>query len=494
MNLFESRLEILDMPALYTNRLATALDNLAQDIGLWQGDLGLESIEHHVDQMELFYDFAHQCLADLQQNPNLVMVDEPQAYEAVVIGVLTSLWRLLQRTILQATNGSPYANKLKELNAFTAQRYFSIYRALPENGQKEMPVHPPLVHLGKMSRLSMVQYGPSIVNIPFGAMSDHDIRFSISHELGHVLLNTFPELVEQLKTCILSEIDGDMKTKTIQKVILNWLEEILCDLIGVGLDNFNFSNSGIWVMSSVDSRVGLSDERHPESTIRPHIYQTVMTQMASTLEPLLANNYQGSPEDKNTLLTQISGIDNLSVNDIENILATSNPEEPLGMDLESYYLGQVAFRGKLLEASQFYLDEGRVFYSGKDLFIPTLTEVKDELLNIVMVILDCTPEVLEGATVQSFLETIVSEVNGSFTWNQGAGYEQDIRSAVNPNVPENPVEDFDKKFNWGTRSLTEDCPGFVLELPDSVNPEHGTPGVDNNIFGVCCALNWGFCC
>lgn len=264
-------------------RTDIARRSLLDDMQRWQKKLPKENklIRHHVGQFALFCQQAHECLMKGYDQSNLVSSEDRNQFETQVISLLTSQWMLLRQVVSQRLKSSPYRSDLAKLDREAARYYHAIYQALPDVARQQLSVFPPLVQLDRTAELvffnDQKQKAPALISVPFGVLYDESgqSRLALAHEVGHAIFNRLrsflPQLSDKIKTDLPQAVTRPQEF--LRQAILDWLGEIVADLVGTSLAGLAFGESALFVTVSPDtSMVGITDKNHPVALIRPYIH------------------------------------------------------------------------------------------------------------------------------------------------------------------------------------------------------------------------------
>ncbi|MBD2093575.1 hypothetical protein H6F90_00200 [Trichocoleus sp. FACHB-591] len=307
---------------LYANRLDTAWDSLYQDIQRWQDAMGDTDgvITHHLQEFAKFSRHAYLALIPSQPsetgdqsskqsnqiNQSLGDNLDAQDFRAVVIGVLTAYWTLLRQVAAQRLPGSPYYTHVQQLDQLSIQYYYRLRQALPSDLQAQIVPCAPIVHLGDMSMLTIYNRQPLVLSVPLNAIDDNPnaqkSQAAIPHEIGHAIFLQIPKLLEELSNKLKEKQKGLSKQQQILAEMINyWLEEILADMIGTALASDAFLISAIWITATSEANVGLADQEHPPTVIRPFIHLKVLEYLEAHNQSTISQLKQTKSDYTNTL-------------------------------------------------------------------------------------------------------------------------------------------------------------------------------------------------
>lgn len=411
------------LDAFYRDRLDTAWRSLRKDIvERWRNiDFGEDKvIAHHIQEFEKFSKSAYERL---KSSPPSTL--ESEDFRAIVIGVLTAYWNLLRQVATQRLENSPYREDLKELDQLSIRDYHRLRTVLPQQLKGKVSTCAPIIHLGDISMLTIYNQQPLVLSTPINAIDRDDpnaerSRASISHEIAHAILIQVPEILDELNSH-LSSIGENLSglRKVLNNMIVGWLEEILADMIGTTLARDIFVVSAIWITATSETNVGLADDKHPPTVIRPFIHLKV-------LEHLEQLDLYKSPAREE----QIAQLKDSYNKKLEN-LSEQFMEQTVGNRLE------------------------RQFKSIPALTFITLKDVKEALEETVILLLKSKGEqgslplkALDGETIGDLLTECAQHA--------------DIQPADNQRVP------------WGDIP-TEDSENFILPLPGNLATIFHTP-------------------
>lgn len=298
---------------LYSDRLDVAWASLFDDINRWKAKLALQPknhlVHHHVCQFEEYIDRAYKALitdsSQVQQADSMEVLD----FRALVIGVFTAQWLLLQNVAAQRIDGSPYQKGVDELDNLVIVYYARLYHVFTEKiaadkldnkyRQKPFATFAPLVYLGSVAQLAVFnQRIPLMLSIPLGALelpqnpeqiknSEEEvaqIRMAIPHEVAHAIFAQVPELINEIKEKLKTELnEGRFDAKSdaeemsrrdhvLYEMAIEWTDEICADLIGTALAGELYAQSACWTMSGTTLTAGITDVTHPPAVLRPIIH------------------------------------------------------------------------------------------------------------------------------------------------------------------------------------------------------------------------------
>lgn len=299
-----------NLPSEYKDRLDAAWQSLDQDVKRWQKIVPSgTTIAHHINEFENFKNGAYDALVphyreqlgaqravtSLEAQSQALDVDD---FRALVIGVLTAHWSLLRQVASQRTKGSPYSEDLPKLDQLSVEYYHRARNALPETARPRVKASAPLIHLGNMSIITVFnQNVPLVLSIPYNSIDADDsgkltqaaekTRLAVPHEIGHAILIQVPELAQELRQLLISD-EGKLghllakegkltkRQEILAQTIAGWIDEILADMIGTALAGDEFAISAIWITATSENNVGIADEQHPPSIIRPCVHLKVL--------------------------------------------------------------------------------------------------------------------------------------------------------------------------------------------------------------------------
>lgn len=454
-----------DVLELYNERIKAAKASLLNDVELWLStELGSTKadrssmIRHHVKEFSLF---IHGALKNFEEQIGLDANDWERAdFRALVVGMLTTRWILLRETASQRVVGSPYCDKLNELDELTAGYYFCIRQVIKklagEEVVKQMLPFAPRICLGRLAEITIFNRNvPLILSVPLGAIFDekntshlkNPNRLAIAHEIGHAFLLQFPELIEQVKEQLQTQWvqskgqEAPRRMITLRKMMLNWCEEILADMIGTAVAGPDFAESAFIVMATSEAIAGMTDGAHPPAPVRPFTHITVLDYIAHV----------------GTDVPEASALD-------EKARSLRVVVEKGLTDAQTMNLPVTVDQIKNRATNVFEAQLSRQFKSLSALAFVTLAMVRDELIDMIAKILnDIKPPVL--------------------------GKEQNVGSfLVECYKTAKPTDSVEELVSWGTISPPSD--DFALEF--SFRPETLVAGSRSNeilctLFGLTCS-------
>jgi hypothetical protein len=156
---------------------------------------------------------------------------------------------------------------------------------------KSISTFAPLVHLGNVGELTVFNHRvPLMISIPLNALpgsaKTEDAQMSIPHEVTHAIFVQFPQLIEEIKTRLNSDIDDHVSKQTLSprdallyRIAVDWTEEICADLWGTALAGEKFAKSALWVMASSISMIGITDKTHPPTLVRPIVHLLALREL-----------------------------------------------------------------------------------------------------------------------------------------------------------------------------------------------------------------------
>lgn len=146
----------------------------------------------------------------------------------------------------------------------------AINVAIENNLLKETGV---ITYFDKSPNIRLIPYAPiALISIPYTCIDVAQDLLAIPHEVGHYVYRHSPGLISQLH----EQID-------LHPMVLNWLEEIFCDVYGtlvagpvIGLDFEDL------LLTASYSEFITDDGNHPVPAIRPYTYITTLKQLHFT--------------------------------------------------------------------------------------------------------------------------------------------------------------------------------------------------------------------
>ncbi len=262
-------------------RTASARNGLLTDIKNWAELKKIDpTVAFHVNQ---FWQLCQRVLDQIDKEDKQDAEDYV-IFKSQVIGSLTAQWLLLREVASQRVKGSPYQTVLQSLDQQAALYYQTIRKALPDGVGNCIPASPPLISLGTSAEFFLFtnqdQSPPAIISIPFGVIFeelDNQSKAAIAHETGHAIFDRIKPFIPELEKTISAKLnleDGQIprQDQILYRVILQWLSEIVADLVGMALVGPAFANSGLSMIAGPEAYLGLTDRTHPVPIIRPYIY------------------------------------------------------------------------------------------------------------------------------------------------------------------------------------------------------------------------------
>jgi hypothetical protein len=332
---------------IYVERLQIAWNSLQADIDRWINTVARtarqKAIRHHIKQYKQFSISAYEAFQHQIEQSNATPANEveltkttPSAspywsandldaaeFRAIVIGMLSARWSLLRQIALQRSRNSPYLKGLAALDQLAEHYYHRVRAALPQPLQDELDevgaTFAPIIYLGHLASLAIYnQRVPLVIAVPFHAIDEPSSlsnsssvnrfaynadlnlsnlsRLSIPHEIGHAILVQAPSILAELQDKLPQVLKERSKAscarqRVLHAMIMNWLEEILADLIGCALGGDQVALSAMLIMGTLESRVGYTDANHPPGLIRPFIHLQVLEYLQSVRQsaPRAAN-------------------------------------------------------------------------------------------------------------------------------------------------------------------------------------------------------------
>lgn len=417
---------------IFADRTGDDQEQLLNDIDIWHKKLEETTTKHHVGQ---FLEFCKRVFA--QVNDDYGRSEEDVIFKSQVIGTLTTQWLSLREVAAHHLAGSPYLDVLNSLEKEAARYYRSVLKALPEKTSQNLPKSPPLIFLGRAAELTFFndqnQTPPALISVPFGVINDPPqarSRLSIAHEVGHAVFTRVRPFLPELDAKLHSPSDRDAEPthqqRVVRSVIINWVGEIVADLVGMALVGPTFAESAFTIIAGPEAYLGITDETHPVPIIRPYIYLEFLEYLEKKIS------------DKEIDTDQVQVLQN--------------------------YTDQTAdLRAKINGFSSRYLE--RPFESLPALTKVTLNQVGEALRSVTRSILNIT---FDSLNANRFGEILINCAVNMYEANQA-----DI------NDEELILE------NWG--STIQISSPFVLDLSNLLAPTYATP-VTIGDFIKCCVL------
>lgn len=308
LQLYKQWIDVYDhRSVLYLARIDAAWKNLELDINRWEEPLSRDEpnrlVHHHVVQFKSFIKKAFEALTEESQpgTPSDPLVTTEAAdFRALLVGVFTAQWMLLQSVIFQRLAGSPYRDDVGTLDAQATAYYARLYNTFDKNRLNENKLNKkyrkyllapsaPLIHLGKTAQITIFNRRvPLMLSVPLSALENRpgneNSRMSIPHEIAHAIFAQIPELIDEIKGKLKAQIEENESSRREQVLnffAINWTEEVCADLIGTALAGEAFARSARWIMADSDQTVGITDLSHPPALLRPMIHLHAL----SILEP-----------------------------------------------------------------------------------------------------------------------------------------------------------------------------------------------------------------
>jgi hypothetical protein len=270
---------------LYENRIEIAWEGLLADVERWQDSLpeGM-TIRHHLGQFGIFCEQAHDCLLKAYQDGGWKHIGKQLTFRSLVIGVLTSQWMLLRQVVSQRLTNSPYRKDLETFDQRTADYYHLLRQALPKDTREQLSPSPPLIYLGRLAELTLFSpKAPAVLSVPFGALDDDRSANAIPHEVGHAVFEQLSSFLPELKRQVLNFLADPQPNRqqaALQEIVIDWLGEIVADLVGTALAGPAFAKSALWIAASSEDMVDVADKEHPVALIRPYVHLEALKYLA----------------------------------------------------------------------------------------------------------------------------------------------------------------------------------------------------------------------
>ena len=295
-----------------TNRLDPSLPYLLKDIDGWARKLPSDSpLRHHLHQFHVFCEKAHRSLMNdydlerlsrpVEPSPGDWQSDEERLmFESRVITTLLKQWEMLREATSQRVDGSPYQTGIELLDRRAAWLAARLEQAVPKSsGAGALFPSPPLVCIGPVTKLQIVGEAPAVIRLPYRALDlprqaaqaktmgmepsvgAQGSWLAIAHELGHVVCERVPDLVEDVQHAVRQAwADAPPEIEALRKAILPWTEEILADVIGTTLEELDFALAAVELALSPETIAIRSDPLHPVGCLRPFVHFQMLGYLA----------------------------------------------------------------------------------------------------------------------------------------------------------------------------------------------------------------------
>ncbi len=123
---------------LFKERLDAAWSSLLADIQRWTEALGTDKrnrlARHQLTQFNYYVEFVYESLSDAWEDKQKAIDVETQEFRALVIGVLTAQWTLLQGAAVQRVSCSPYRQAVSSQERDLTGYYTRLYDVLINQG------------------------------------------------------------------------------------------------------------------------------------------------------------------------------------------------------------------------------------------------------------------------------------------------------------------------------------------------------------------------
>lgn len=414
---------------LYKDRLNAAWEGLTKDVERWRDTLPEDTaIKHHLGQFRVFCEEAHRCLMEAYPNGGWGRL----TFRSLVIGVLTSQWMLLRQVASQRLPGHPYQEGLEKFDRQAADNYRRLSQVLPQEVGKHLSLSPPLLYLGRLAELTLFgPNAPAVLSVPFGVLYEGEGRSAraIPHEVSHAVFKQLSSFLPELKRQVLNFLAGTQPNRQ---------QEVLHEMIMGWLDDIVADLVG----------TALDGPAFAQSALWITVSSDATVGITDEEHPVpLLRPYVH----------------------LEALKHLTKKEPGYG---QAHAAGIESFKDEFSKVVGTRLS--RRFESVPALTVISLKTVKDEMVKVIEPVLDSKLDALGGMSLGEVLVACAASKPGDTDvalpgWGEIA----------------------DEKQEWGKIS-EEECQQLVLDLPDSLRPEHATPTASS--LAICCRKGWWICC